>query len=126
LIHLSHHPFDGPVTSGHPPDSLHTNNPAIQQPLVAGLPSRSVQTSGPTEPPFRPSRAHSVSHVLGLTVHQCCRIRQRGFIDDDDERLGTETARLKNQTRGRERGCARDGTVGVAMNTAVSPYKPLF
>jgi hypothetical protein len=49
----------------------------------------------------------------------------RGFIDDNEDRLGTETARLKNQTRGRERDCARDGTVGVAMNTAPSPYKPL-
>lgn len=36
-------------------------------------------------------------------MHQCRRIRQRGFIDDNEDRLGTEIARLKNQTRGRER-----------------------
>lgn len=47
-------------------------------------------------------------------------------IDYNEDRLDTETARLKNQTRGRESEGARDGTVGVAVNTAPSPYKPLF
>jgi hypothetical protein len=59
-------------------------------------------------------------------MHQCGRIRLRGFIAYNEDCLGTGTAGLKNQTRGRESDCARDGTVGVAVNTAVLPYKPLF
>jgi hypothetical protein len=57
-----------------------------------------------------------------LTKHQPEESGIYRFIEYNEERLGTETARLKNQTRGRERDCARDGTVGVALNTAVSPY----